>query len=221
MYYNRLNAVISMASAKSKEREILPFSEVAKFHGHTCPGLTLGYRAAEAGIKELSAGRDVDEELVAIVENDACGVDAVQVVTGCTLGKGNLIFQDNGKQVYTFINRETGDAVRVSLKASFNIDEKDPALAKLRPKVFSGKATKKEADELHQRMENVSKAMMAAPLETMFDVRHVKAKIPEKARIFKSVKCSKCGEMVAESRARVQGGDFVCIPCYREYTRGW
>lgn len=197
------------------------FEEAVKFHGHVCPGITMGYRAAEAAIKELKAGRDVDEELVAIVENDACGVDAIQVVTGCTLGKGNLIFKDHGKHVYTFINRKTGDAVRVSLKASFSVEEQDPALAKLRTKVMSGKATKKEAEEFHRKMEAVSQAMLAAPIEKMFEVKHVKATIPKKARIFKSVKCKKCGEMVAEHRARVQDGGFVCIPCYEEYGRGW
>jgi formylmethanofuran dehydrogenase subunit E len=206
---------------KKKKITIAPFSEVAKFHGHTCPGLTLGYMAAEAGINALSVERDVDEELVTIIENDACGVDAVQVVTGCTMGKGNLIFQDHGKQVYTFINRANGDAVRVALKASFTVDEQDPEIAKLRPKVMSGKATKKEEDEFHRRMEKVSESMRAAPVEKIFSVKHVKAKIPEKARIFASVKCSKCGEMVAESRARVEDGGFVCIPCHREYNRGW
>ena len=203
------------------DRAITPFDEVARFHGHVCPGLTLGYRAAEAAIRELSAGRDVDEELVAIVENDACGVDAIQVVTGCTIGKGNLIYRDYGKQAYTFINRKTGDAVRIVLKPTYAIDELDPEMGKLRPKIFSGKATKKESEEFHRRTEGVSQAMMKAPVETMFDVRHVKAKIPEKARIFKSVKCAKCGEMVAESRARVQNGKFVCIPCFDEYSRGW
>jgi formylmethanofuran dehydrogenase subunit E len=181
----------------------------------------MGYRAAEAAIRELATERDVDEELVALVENDACGVDAIQVVTGCTIGKGNLIYKDHGKQVYTFINRNTGDAVRISLKASFSVEEQDPALAKLRTKVMSGKATKKEADEFHRRMEGVSQAMLAAPIEKMFEVRHVKAKIPEKACIFRSVKCTKCGEMVAEPRARVQDSGFVCIPCFEEYTRGW
>jgi formylmethanofuran dehydrogenase subunit E len=208
--------------AIDKTRIAIPaFEEAVKFHGHTCPGITMGYRAAEAALKELKAGRDIDEEMVAIVENDACGVDAIQVVTGCTFGKGNLIFKDYGKQAYTFINRETGDAVRISLKPSFSVDKQDPALAKLRARVMSGKANKKEAEEFHQRMEAVTKSMLDAPIEEMFDVRHVKAKIPEKARIFKSVKCKKCGEMVAEHRARVQDGGFVCIPCYEEYSRGW
>jgi len=116
--------------------KIAPFSEVSKFHGHVCPGLTIGYMAAKAGMEELCLNRDIDEELVTIVENDACGVDAVQVITGCTLGKGNLVYKDYGKQAFTFISRDKGKAVRVVLKPNFSIDEIDPELSKLRPKVM-------------------------------------------------------------------------------------
>ena len=201
--------------------QIAPFSEVSKFHGHVCPGLTIGYIAAKAGIEELCVDRDVDEELVTIVENDACGVDAVQFVTGCTIGKGNLIFRDYGKQAFTFICRDSGKAVRVVLKSSFNIDDIDPELSKLRPKVMSGTATESETLEFRKRMNGVSEYMRGAPTEEVFDIKHVNVEIPYKARIFNSVKCSKCGEMFAESRARMQNGEIVCISCYDEYTRGW
>jgi formylmethanofuran dehydrogenase subunit E len=49
---------------------------------------------ATAAMESLEMFRAKDEELVAIVENDACGVDALQCVAGCTLGKGNLLFRD-------------------------------------------------------------------------------------------------------------------------------
>ncbi|MBM4036552.1 MAG: formylmethanofuran dehydrogenase [Planctomycetes bacterium] len=90
--------------------------QVVKFHGHFCGGILIGYRAAKAALEHLAAGRAEDEELVAIVENDSCAVDAVQVLTGCTLGKGNLHFRDYGKHVYTFALRPSGRAVRVSRK---------------------------------------------------------------------------------------------------------
>ncbi len=203
------------------EQQIAQFSEVAKFHGHVCPGLTIGYMAAKTGIEELCVDRDIDEELVTIVENDACGVDAVQVVTGCTIGKGNLIYRDYGKQAFTFICRDSGKAVRVVLKSSFNIDGIDPELSKLRPKVISGTATESETLEFRKRMNDISEYMRKAPAEEMFDIKHVNIEIPHKARIFNSVKCSKCDEMFAESRARMQNGEIVCIPCYDEYSRGW
>ncbi|OEU43060.1 formylmethanofuran dehydrogenase [Methanosarcina sp. Ant1] len=209
-------------SSENKEvKQIAPFSDVAKFHGHVCPGLTIGYMAAKTGIEELCVDRDVDEELVTIVENDACGVDAVQVITGCTIGKGNLIFKDYGKQAFTFICRDSGKAVRVVLKASFNIDALDPELGELRPKVMSGTATESEIPEFRKRMNCVSELMRETPAEKMFEIKHVSVEIPQKARIFNSVKCTKCEEMVAESRARVQNGELVCISCYDEYTRGW
>jgi len=59
-----------------------------QFHGHWCPGLATGIRAAELALREI--GHEADEEVVAVVETDMCGVDAIQFLTGCTFGKGNL-----------------------------------------------------------------------------------------------------------------------------------
>ena len=58
------------------------FAEAARFHGHICPGLALGYRAAEVALERLRSGRAEDEELVTIAETDACGVDAIQFQIG-------------------------------------------------------------------------------------------------------------------------------------------
>ncbi|WP_406662592.1 FmdE family protein [Methanolobus sp. ZRKC3] len=205
----------------SNSPSIPSFSDAASFHGHICPGLTIGYIAAKAAIEKLDSHRDVDEELVTIVENDACGVDAVQVLTGCTIGKGNLIFKDHGKQVFTFICRNSKKAVRAALKSSFDINSIDSGIGELRSKVMSGKASEAESIELKTRINNISESMRASPVEDLFDIEFTDTKIPSKARIFNSVKCTKCGEMVSESRARVHNSDFVCIPCQDEYTRGW
>jgi formylmethanofuran dehydrogenase subunit E len=211
----------SECSTQNPTKQIPTFDDAARFHGHVCPGLTIGYMAAIAGIEKLEAERDVDEELVTIVENDACGVDAVQVLTGCTLGKGNLIYRDHAKQVFTFICRDSGKAVRVSLKASFNVDNIDPEVSFLRPKVMSGTATAEEEKEFRKRMDGISETMRKKPVENMFDIQFVDIEIPRKAKIFNSVKCVKCGEMMAESRTKVQDGEYFCIPCYEEYSRGW
>jgi len=68
----------------------------------------------------LAQYRAEDEELVAITENNACGVDALQYISGCTFGKGNLIFKDYGKQAYTLYSRKTGQGVRVEGDAFLN-----------------------------------------------------------------------------------------------------
>jgi formylmethanofuran dehydrogenase subunit E len=198
------------------QESIKSFEEVTKFHGHICPGSALGYRAAEAGMKELSQKRAPDEELVAIVENDSCAVDAIQVVSGCTMGKGNLIFQDYGKQAYTFLNRATGDAIRVSLKSSFDPTTVDSRLGELRQKLAGKKASEEEKKELDVLMSQVAQRILDMPLKDMFIVKKVDTKEPNRARIFKSLKCSSCGEMVSENRARIKKGNIVCIPCFEK-----
>lgn len=195
---------------------IKSFSEVTKFHGHVCPGSAIGYKASEAGLNEIKSSNASDEEIVAIVENDSCAVDAVQVVTGCTFGKGNLIFLDHGKQVYTFYNRKTEDSVRVVLKDSFSVDLLAPKLNQLRAKVNAGNATELEKEDLKNMILDVSNEILEIPYKNMFEIEHVRIEAPSKARIFKSVKCSECGEMVSENRSRIQNGEIVCIPCFIE-----
>ena len=95
---------------------------VEDFHGHFCGGILIGYRAAKEGLRRLKASRAEDEELVAIVENDSCAADAVQVITGCTFGKGNFVFRDHGKHAYTFALRPSGRAVRLSRKPGPRLD---------------------------------------------------------------------------------------------------
>lgn len=195
------------------------FAEAAAFHGHICPGLATGYRAAEIALARLRSGRSEDEELVTIAETDACGVDAIQVLTGCTAGKGNLLFKDHGKHAFTFINRKTGAAIRVVSNPSFTVDSLDPDLAPLRARVMQGQATDAEYAEFRRRTEKIVEAILHAPAEALFIVHEVDAVIPERARIFASVPCAKCGEMTAESRVRVENGKFVCYACSREYSR--
>jgi formylmethanofuran dehydrogenase subunit E len=196
-----------------------PFSKVTEFHGHVCPGSAIGYKASEAGLNELNSISAVDEEIVTIAENDSCAVDAVQVLTGCTLGKGNLLIVDHGKQVYTFIKRSSKDAVRVSLKDSFSVDTLAPQISKLRAKVNSGIASELEKEDLNQLVVDVSKEIIEIPYKEMFNVEQVQVDLPKKAKVFKSIKCSECGEMVSEHRSRVKKGKIVCIPCSGEFKK--
>ena len=197
--------------------EMASWDEVVKFHGHSCMGLAMGYRVAEAALEKLDSKRDVDEELIAIVENDSCAVDAVQYVTGCTMGKGNLFFRDYGKPVYTFCRRSDGKAVRVIAKG---LDEKRyPELAALREKLLSGEATEEDREKYDQAAQEALKTFLTDPLESAVDIQEVEIDPPEKARIFNTVTCEDCGERVMEPRARVKKGQIVCIPCSDPYER--
>jgi len=114
--------MVTMNRAPSEHKDIQDMAqesdlhEAVRFHGHLCPGLAIGYRAAKIAMERLAAKRAEDEEVIAIVENDSCSADGVQWITGCTFGKGNFFFRDHGKQVFTFALRPTGRAVRIALK---------------------------------------------------------------------------------------------------------
>jgi formylmethanofuran dehydrogenase subunit E len=200
---------------------IKSFQDAVAFHGHACPGLALGYRAAQYAMDALRAGRSDDEDLVCIVENDACGVDAIQVVAGCSVGKGNLILRDLGKHAYTFIDRRYNRAIRLVQRPEPVIERIDPKVSELRPNVMGGTATKEKIQEFQKRQVAVIDAILAMPVEELFIIKEIKPEIPDRAHIFRSVQCAECGEMVAEHRARVKDGKFVCIPCAGEYNRGW
>ncbi len=161
---------------------------VIDFHGHLCPGVLIGYRATKAGMARLASARSEDEELIAIVENDSCAVDAVQVLAGATFGKGNFFFEDHGKQVFTFALRPSGKAVRLSLKAG----------------ALGGGASSRDEK---------AKMLMDKAEDELFDVEEKTIEMPGKAQIRKSLLCDQCGEPVMSTRTREVGGKVVCIPC--------
>ncbi|WP_083240844.1 MULTISPECIES: FmdE family protein [Methanobacterium] len=190
------------------------FLDVVKFHGHICPGTAIGYMAGKIAIKQLNI---TDEKLLTIVENDSCSIDAVQVITGCTFGKGNLIFKDHGKHVYTFINKNTGDAVRLSLNK--NIDEMYPEFDMLRDKIFSGSASSKDKMEFENQKNEITQKILDMPYDELFNIKTTEIEIPDKIQMFQSVKCDICGELVAVHRARIKKGSVMCIPCFDEYLK--
>ncbi|MEW6739734.1 MAG: FmdE family protein [Nitrospirota bacterium] len=188
------------------------FDDVVKFHGHSCPGLAFGYRVAVAAVKELNMENiSEDEEVVAIVENDSCAVDAIQVLTGCTFGKGNLIFKDYGKQVYTFIKRPSGDAVRISIDLALPEETEEE---KEMWKRYSEGDRSDVLKAVHNRKAKKMKAILDAPDSELLKMTRLKMQLPAEAKIYPSVKCEMCGEKVAEPKARVKDGKIVCIPCF-------
>ena len=161
------------------------------FHGHACGGLTIGFQAARYAMELLELDFSADEDVVCITENDACGVDAIQVLLGCSMGKGNLLFHITGKQAFSFFNRKTGKSVRLVLKDRPAFASKEESFAYLQ---------EREPEEL-------------------FDVKPTVCRIPERARLFRSFPCDCCGEMTAEHMMRLQDGKKLCLDCWKEYDR--
>lgn len=167
------------------------FEKCAAFHGHVCGGLTIGYKAAQYAIRLLNLTFSDDEEVVCIAENDACGVDAIQVMLGCSIGKGNLLFHMRGKQAFSVYNRKTGKAVRLVLK----------------PKPEG--MTRQESLQYYQSREP----------EELFDVKPAVITLPEKARLFDSYRCDCCGEVTGTNWIRLAGEKKLCLDCYESYDR--
>ena len=186
------------------------------FHGHWCPGLAIGIRAAELALKEI--GKASDEEIVAVVETDMCAVDAIQYLTGCTLGKGNLIYKDYGKNAFTFYRRRDNKAIRLVTRREI-FGEAGPVLRELNRKVQEEGLTEDEKKTWSEIREKISKRVMQSDLSDIFEIKEPGAPVPKKARMVTSLVCESCGEPVMETRTRRLHDKVYCIPCFDAVER--
>ena len=181
------------------------------FHGHWCPGLAIGIRAAEWALKEM--GKAPDEEIVAVVETDMCAVDAIQSLTGCTFGKGNLIHKDYGKSAFTFYRRQDGKAARLVARPDLH-GEARVTLGRLRKKMEGEGLTEEEEKVWRETRAAIAKRIMESELEDLFKIEPPADPAPKKARVVSSLICESCGESVMETRTRRFQEQVLCIPCF-------
>lgn len=182
------------------------------FHGHWCPGLATGIRAAEYALNEF--GHSSDEELVTVAETDFCGVDAIQFLTGCTLGKGNLIVRELGKVAFSFYRRSDGKARRIVLRPADDTDRDE--YRQLQEKSNDGSMSEEEWNRFMELRDVQSGMILGEDLEDLFEVKEVQNPAPAYAPMKKNVICSECGEQVMETKARLSGGRVLCIPCFEK-----
>ncbi len=176
-------------SCKFTEQRI---QEVINFHGHNCPGLTIGIRVAEYALREFNG--TAPDDLVCLTETDMCGVDGIQYLTGCTFGKGNLIHLDHGKAAFTFYDRNSDKALRFLLRPSAKLGEAGEKL---------------DREQFQQKLMSVS-------LEELFSVAPAQRPLPRSALVLDSMCCETCGEETMESRTRRFAGKTLCISCFAE-----
>ncbi len=162
----------------------------AEFHGHTCPGLAIGVMAAKY-VLDHDSDFSVDEELVAMVENNNCSVDGLQALLGTTFAKGTLITKDIGKNNYTIFNRLKQKAVKLSL----------------RDDIFS--------DNEGAREEKIA-FILASSHEELFEIRETGIPSPECAPRQDSIICYNCGEPTMDTQTKELDGVKLCAPCYEQ-----
>lgn len=175
--------------------------ESVKIHGHLCPGQVLGVRMSMFGLSRIGIkdpkGKD-RKGLMVFVEMDRCATDAVQSVTGCSLGHRTMKFMDYGKMAATYVNLKTGRAVRVIAKEE----------------------AREKAKEYFPDIQDKYKAQLEAykimPDEEIFEVMDVRVTIkPEDmpGRPLRRVKCEGCGEYVQDMREVYRDEKALCKPC--------
>ena len=197
-----------MALATGVEQELV--DKASAFHGELCPGLATGIQAARLALREFGepVGRGT---LVAVVETDMCGVDAVQVLTGCTVGNRNLILLDYGKIGYQFF--KDGRAVRIAGRHPWSLE-----FQATRRRMLAGTATDEEKAFYPRLRAAEVDRILALPPEELFTVDEFNAERPLTSSVDPWLVCDECGEEVMESRIRHFQGRELCIPDYHKVT---
>ncbi|MGO9612890.1 MAG: FmdE family protein [Dissulfurispiraceae bacterium] len=172
----------------------------AAVHGHLCPGQVLGVRMAVLGLSEIGIEepKETEKNLIVFIEMDRCAADAIQSVTGCTLGRRTMKFLDYGKMAATFVNLKTGRAVRIVAKEDARI---------------KGKECFPEINNKYMAQLEAYKIM---PVDELFDTMSVVVELkPEDmpGRPSKRIKCARCGEYVQDAREVIKHGCILCRPC--------
>lgn len=173
--------------------------EAVRFHGDVCPGQVLGVRMACAGCREVGIDepRNAGKSLIVFVEVDRCAVDAIQALTGVSLGKRTLKFLDYGKAAATFVNTVTGRSVRVAARES----------------------ARARAAQLMSAERDARRAMIAAYRVMEEDALLAIAPVTiapgwlDRPRV--RVDCARCGEGVNYRREVVVDGRALCQACAR------
>ena len=171
-------------------------------HGHTCAGQILGIRLSLLGLRELGIDDPIKERkrLVTIVEIDRCATDAVQLVTGCRLGKRALKFKDFGKVAATFMDLKTGRAIRIVAREE----------------------SKQKARELFPELEKEEgqrRAYRQLSDEDLFSRQWVRVALPEEdmpGYRAPRVVCAQCGEGINFKREVQRDGRLLCRACAGE-----
>ena len=177
-------------------------AQASQAHGHTCAGQVLGIRMALLGLKELGIDDPLRERkrLVTFVEIDRCMTDAVQLVTGCRLGKRALKFKDFGKVAATFVDLQAGRAIRLSA-----LETSKDAARRMFPNLEKEPAQRQ--------------AYQVLPDDELFARQWVRLRLPpEELPGYRGprVICAACGEGINFGRQVTQGERILCRSCAGE-----
>jgi len=171
-------------------------------HAHLCPRQVLGVRIGLLAGKALDLDLpQLDKRLFAFVECDGCGMGGIAVASGCYVERRTLRVVDYGKLAATFVDTQTGRAVRINpLPGSRGIS------AQLLPT---------NGDRWRAQLESYQHL----PDEKLFNVQPVTLNVSLKKIISEPglrVICSACGEEITNEREVTRDGRSMCRACAGE-----
>ncbi len=170
-------------------------------HGHLCAGQVIGVRMAMLALSLLEIDDpkgDDRKKLYTIVEIDRCATDAIQSVTGCSLGKRSLKFVDHGVMAATFVNLDTGNAVRITAREE------------------ARQYSKKYCAEIENKYARQLEAYKIMPQHELFKIEKVMVTIPPMdmpGRPGRRVQCEQCEDWVQDCRDVERDGRILCKKC--------
>ncbi len=175
--------------------------EATRIHGHICAGQVIGVRMCMLALSYLKINDPRGEDrkkLYVIVEIDRCATDAIQTVTGCSLGKRSMKWVDHGVMAATFVNLASKKAIRVTA-----LEE-------------SRELSKKYCNEIIDKYARQLEAYKIMPDEELFRIEEVVVEIPPEdlpGRPLKRVKCENCSDWVQDKRDVQVGHKVLCRSC--------
>ncbi len=175
--------------------------QATAIHGHICAGQVIGVRLAMLGLEKIDirAPRGLDrKKFYVIVEIDRCATDAIQTVTGCTLGKRSLKWLDHGIMAATFVNFDSGKAVRILAREE------------------SRELAQKYCPEIKDKYKQQLAAYRVMPEDELFTVQNVVVEVPPcdmPGRPLKRVQCQRCQEWVQDGRDIEKNDEILCPNC--------
>ncbi len=176
-------------------------NEAVRVHGHLCAGQVIGVRMSLLGLREIGINdpKEADRKaLMVFVEMDRCATDAIQSVTGCSLGKRSMKFMDYGKMAATFLNLRTGKAVRVVARED------------------SRHKAKEHFPEIENKYHGQTEAYKIMTDRDLFEVMEVTVTVPPEdlpGRPLRRVQCDSCGEYIQDMREVYRDGKILCVTC--------
>ena len=204
----------SLPRGASKLVVPLTLLNVAYYHGHLCPELAVGYRAALVAQRELSLARESAHKFFVLAENMTSAIDALQYMTGCTIGNQNFFAYDLGKHVYYFGRLAAGFEPQEVLRVALISTAVDLGhVGEIEERIVAGEAGGAEVEKYQRAVDRAVQEILDLPEEKLFSISRVLLRSPWVVSRRRYARCCSCGEVVAVEKSVLGEDGLLCQVC--------